>query len=431
MTHDDSEQLEKNCPIPGTHKRLGQAHQLWHQTQQSYADPDAFCVNLNATIQALRSVTFILQKEKTHIPSFEPWYEEWQDRMKKDPLMRWLVEARNKVEKEGDLSTHSIASVSLLANWDGPVVIATKVVDPLTPVSTLLASVAELELPSTIREAGVLILERKWVVKEIPDRELLDILAYCYGVLSTLVRDGHRHCGFDVVTLQDDDDETRVVADEHLGGRVPCMVTAKEARTFRIHLRENALMSPVQLQVKLDPTQKEEVLEKYKTTGGSLERQPNESLLDWSHRWFEHAKNVLANDGYHLPLLLLLMPNGKDEMAVLKIEDRQTLYVIMNNIAAHIEQTGANALFQISEFWQGTEADAKKGIRPSESSGKKEIIQLSAATVQGEHWVYWAEFWHENDGKIALGETQFSNKLDKHWGFLEPINQVWKRRRGF
>lgn len=344
--------------------------------------------------------------------------------------MKWLVEARNKVEKEGDLRTHSVALVSVLANWHGPVVIAEAEVDPLMPNSALVAYTSKLELPAEVRKDGVLILERMWAVKEVPDRELLDILAHCYGMLSNLVRDAHRRCGFEVVTVQSQGHEPRVFADEHLGGRLPCMVLAKEARTLRIHLRDDVLMSPVKINVKPDPAKKEEVLSRYRTIEGSLGRLPNQSLIDWSHSWFEHAKSVLSIDGYHLPLLLLLMPNGRDEMAFLKIDDRQALYVTMNEIATHVEQTGATGLFHIGEFWKGTEEDLEQRIMPSASKARKEVLQLSAATAEGEHWLYWAEFWRGSDGRISFGETQFSNNLDQRWGFLEPINQVWKRRRG-
>jgi hypothetical protein len=44
--------------------------------------------------------------------------------MKSDPLMRWLVEARNRIEKQGDLKTYSSARVSVLAGWNEPYSIA-------------------------------------------------------------------------------------------------------------------------------------------------------------------------------------------------------------------------------------------------------------------------------------------------------------------
>jgi hypothetical protein len=82
--------------------------------------PDQFRLDLNNTIQALRNVTFLLQKIKPHFPIFEEWYSTWQNIMRADHLMRWLVEARNVIVKEGDLETYSIARVSVVDSWFEP-----------------------------------------------------------------------------------------------------------------------------------------------------------------------------------------------------------------------------------------------------------------------------------------------------------------------
>jgi hypothetical protein len=58
------------CPLPKTHRRLGEAHLLWHQALDTYHDSSAFLANLNSTIEALRNVTFVLQKERT-VPDFD------------------------------------------------------------------------------------------------------------------------------------------------------------------------------------------------------------------------------------------------------------------------------------------------------------------------------------------------------------------------
>jgi hypothetical protein len=51
----------------------------------------------------------VLQKEHVAVPDFEPCYAGWQERMKADPVMRWLVDARNQIVKRGDLETRSTA----------------------------------------------------------------------------------------------------------------------------------------------------------------------------------------------------------------------------------------------------------------------------------------------------------------------------------
>src|SRR5947207_8464481 len=107
---------EKGCPVPATHRRLHDGHQNWHETCIKYSDPEGFRIALNATIQTLRNVTWILQSELKHSAGFDAWYATWQDKMKNDKRMRWLVEARNKLVKQGDLQTHSLAKAMLMTD---------------------------------------------------------------------------------------------------------------------------------------------------------------------------------------------------------------------------------------------------------------------------------------------------------------------------
>lgn len=85
------------CNVVQSHKRILEAHRLWHQAFNCYFDPEGFRTNINATIQALRNVTFALQNEKHKIPDFGTWYAEWQTRLKDDPMMRWLCDARTEI----------------------------------------------------------------------------------------------------------------------------------------------------------------------------------------------------------------------------------------------------------------------------------------------------------------------------------------------
>ncbi len=119
------------CPLAQAHRRLEDAHRLWHQTADLYSDPDGFRVNLNATIQTLRNVTFALQKQKAVIPSFEAWYQPWQRRMREDPLLRWLVDARNRIVKEEDLVTQSVARIRIVDRYT-EVAFVDREVPPLT-----------------------------------------------------------------------------------------------------------------------------------------------------------------------------------------------------------------------------------------------------------------------------------------------------------
>ena len=114
-------------------RRLADGHRLWHQAEAAYFDPDGFRLSIQNAIQTLRSVTFILQRHKESIPNFDKWYGDyvdekhgkrgkWQVRLHADPLMRWMVEARNRIEKQGDLEANSIIRAEIIASYldEGP-----------------------------------------------------------------------------------------------------------------------------------------------------------------------------------------------------------------------------------------------------------------------------------------------------------------------
>lgn len=69
-------------------RRLGQAGRLWRRALQAYQDADLFCLEINGLIQALRSVTWLLQKELKPRQDFAQWYAVWQDRLRADPVSR-------------------------------------------------------------------------------------------------------------------------------------------------------------------------------------------------------------------------------------------------------------------------------------------------------------------------------------------------------
>jgi hypothetical protein len=98
-------------------RRLDQAHKLWHQALANYPDVDDFCLEVNALLQALRSTTWVLQKTLAHVNGFEQWYAAQQALMAADPVMRWAVEARTHIEKQGDLEMKTTARVSVVASW--------------------------------------------------------------------------------------------------------------------------------------------------------------------------------------------------------------------------------------------------------------------------------------------------------------------------
>jgi hypothetical protein len=106
---------ENQCPLAAIDRRLEDVHRFWHQAERTYFEPDEFRIAIQAAIQTARQVSFVLQKNKALIPDFDEWYKGWQEKLAAIPLMRWMVEARNQIEKQGDLEAYNFVSAEIVA----------------------------------------------------------------------------------------------------------------------------------------------------------------------------------------------------------------------------------------------------------------------------------------------------------------------------
>ena len=223
------------CPIPTTHRRLRDAHTLWHQALEHYHDPERFRANLNAAIEAIRNTTFALQKEKAAFLDFDEWYGPWQKKLQDDPTAKWLNSARVTVVHQGDLESYSYAEVRLVT-WKEEVLSSIPV--PIqTPSDLILQNPDLLKLHDPSRkgsweiEDAVLLIERRWSTADLQGREILSALAYVYGLIADLVLDAHSHFGH-LDCISSDDPHHDFPSPYDRTGTLRCM-TSVEARTER------------------------------------------------------------------------------------------------------------------------------------------------------------------------------------------------------
>lgn len=382
--------LEKSCPLPRTHTRLHQVHDLWHRMAADYGDPDAFVVSLNAAVQAQRSVTFMLKKEAKNVPNFESWYAPHEAAFRADPLMRWLVTARNHVEKEGDLDLHSRARMRLLSahgdaqgeEFDVP---------PLLDAEEL-ASLAGPLVPERLRDSAVVAMERRWVAAELPDHELLELLAYGYGKVAAVVADAHRQCGVVMQTFGDEAHMPRPSRRAHLGGRLSCMVASAELRTAYVHVREGVLM---RAEARDHVLTREEV-ERMGEPPFAVPEQPlvqrGAGFLEKAEYWAEAARSVTEYQGCHRPMVMVFeTPDSVPFISHLNAADLQGHTLMMEGVARDVERLGADAVIFVSEM-QG--ADSREA----------ELLVV-AATRHGQRR-QWRSRIHRDGQSVTLGAAQ-------------------------
>jgi hypothetical protein len=98
--------------------------------------------------------------------------------------MRWMVNARDRIEKQGDLESNSYIRAEILASYldegcpriDVPAHL-------FESPETLLRRIPDTALGQHILRNGALRIQRRWVENTLPDYELLDAVAIAYGKL--------------------------------------------------------------------------------------------------------------------------------------------------------------------------------------------------------------------------------------------------------
>jgi hypothetical protein len=354
---------EAACPLAAIDRRLADAHTLWHQAEAAYFDPDGFRLAVQNAIQSLRSLTFIVQNHKAVIPNFTDWYGDyvdekhgkrgkWQERLYADPLMRWMVEARNKIEKRGDLESHSIVRAEIIASYydDGP-----RIDMPahlFQNAEALLRGIPDNLLDQHIRRNGVLRIQRRWVENTLPDYELLDAVAIYYGKLTELVHDAHRQIGIDPPqTIHDEDGGSFDLP--AMGWRLPCMIGHERPRTLTISLADGAKVefeSKSKL-VKMDDAELAALTGRY--GGNALEamRRKFKTDAELAAGYFAAARAIFLRDGHHRSFLLLFRDRKPIGPTEIRVENTLQKYVLMRQLADEVTKSGADAAILIGEVW--------------------------------------------------------------------------------
>jgi hypothetical protein len=427
---------EKRCPLEGAHTRLHQSHELWHRLVAAYPDPDEFVLVLNQLLVTLRQVTFMVQKRKAAFDDFDSWYEGWQDRLRADPIMNWLKDARNHVEKVGDLEIASTARVEIVASWlPGPY--SEFEISPLVSPEEIISTFPAEEIPPEIRKDGLLRIERRWVSADLPHQELTEACAYGYGVLAGFLAEAHEQLGFQMRTFGGETHGGRHVRVDQIGGRLPCMVITDEDRTGHLNLRTGELLTLQEDPISFDPRANEELYEQRMTEmaigPGAVEHEKGEDALDWGRRWMSVARRTLVHDGYHLPYAFLFTDDFQLITVIgFRFKDQAEKYMAFRRLAQSVDRLGADIVIVINEMWMAPLPAG--GLSPAmeragERADRREGLAVIVATSDGRMRGYYSPFARDRDGRPIAGDVTTAEGDQQWMPSLAALQSVWARWR--
>ena len=322
-------------------RRLRDLAQTLKNCNDAYFSPDRFRQNTNHFLQTSRTVTFIIQKNKSDIPEFERWYKDniltpW----KSDQIMSWAKDSRNVIEKEGDLEMQSTLRASMLYSYDSSedVVIETSKRELLHADIDRLIRFAKTALPRGIADAAIIKVERRWVANTLPNNELLYALTYAYARL-------REACASLALHLH----KTLESTIPHPTILDPTTNDAAKARFVKLSKtgvgRNKGIRIPANL--KFEPPAALVALK------AEFDTWPEpKSLADIVARHVKLAKLTFEIHGNHVPMLALYDRNWKQiDFVTTAFADQSEKFIFWRNIAERATYLKAFALVWTCESW--------------------------------------------------------------------------------
>ena len=405
---------ENGCPLDAVEKRLMDCLNLLLDVKHNYFEPGLFRLRLNSCIQELRNVTFVLQKQKSALQGFDEWYVRWQKKMGEDQVLRWLIEARNSIVKEGDLVTRSIAHASILESWTVEPTIEIEV-PPLIKTEEITEYLLTKIPNKDLLDVGILRIERKWIDSNLPKTELFEALTHCYEILMVLLLDAHR-------SLLSEEDRLKCSWFSHFNSNKkllpPCAIATDWDRSIWFDLKSGEFCHLESINV--DLLGEKQLLKRYpefpKFIKGTTKP---DNLKDEVEFCFKQAKYLLLKDGYHVPIVIFGYPDGKKKIQTLILEDRAAKHLIYRQLAVDIEKTGANSVIFINETWIAPEESEVKCIHAVDSPKRKEMLMVVAADAQGNFYSREILYKKDKNGEIIFGEERVFDEVTSN--FLASI----------
>jgi hypothetical protein len=344
--------------------------------------------------------------------------------MRDDSVLKWLVDARNRIVKEADLSTKSVAKVGLVQSYLEPPQ-EEFTVDPLTPTLEIARAVLNAKPQCVEIRDGFVRVERRWVDQGLPEHEILDALAHVYGVLSALVADAHTRLGGGNVPDKSAGVQGGGALVPYSNAMTPptCMGVDETFRIVCVKANTGQILTLRRQSFEADERKLRDAAIHYgwdpkKDVGA---RGTNEGLAGTARFLFEQAKRILEVDGFHLPFAFLMLPNAEMRVLGLNTTDWTDKYLVWRGIADEVKKTGATSIVVINESWLAKLDPANPAQTAAESPTRQEALTLHAASAAGEELSIVC-FFRRVNGSIEFAQDEEAT-IDAY--FLEPLRRAW------
>jgi hypothetical protein len=397
-------------------RRLADLAHLLKVCHATYMEPDLFRMNTNQFLQTSRTVTFIVQKNKASIPNFAQWYQSTViDPWRKDTVMIWARDARNSIEKEGDLELNSKLNLTLLFSYlsETDIRIGCGRSELLVAGIKKLVRLAQKKLPTGVGDAAIVKIERRWVTASLASMELLQALTYIYARLYDMCLDLATKLSGVLASNIPDASEFDSFRD-----RAQQIVYIKIA-----NLRVHSLAfesSAVQRDDEVQPALRQKLTEIIATS-------PRDATFDGTCLFLARmAEMTFTHFGNHVPMLFLYDEHWVPiDMISTWFADQADKYIFWRRAADRVATQRAHGIGWISESWVRTLSTyPETAIRNLPITGERLHVLVAdrAGTIREVAWSIIRETADAAPTLLKLSDEEMDARVPN---YLLPIRRVW------
>lgn len=412
------------CNIVQAHKRILEAHRLWHQALECYFDPEGFRTNINAAIQALRNITFAIQNEKHNIPNYDAWYPIWQTRLKEDKIMRWLCDARTDIVHKKDLEMYSQATVTVRCYET--ILKATAEFPPFLSGKLILKYLVDENIIDSNwgNIDAYAVIERRWIVNDLPEHDILYYLAYGIGQLFLLVKEAHENAKKAIDSCSVIDTLHPLLLNKD---NIPeCMCFSEKPMQETMGLSDFLYRQHSIRRISPNPKIEKAVSRRYKKVFNNGVIPTTTDPFEFGETLFSTAKDILKRDGYHINLLFTQSSDLKWSMISPVFEDQVSKHIFWNDMATRVKADGIVAIVFLGECWVGSsEVMRETGLRAAQQPNRKEALTVDIFTSKLQSKSLQVLFHKNKFGKIIFDSETRDYENDMTVGYIKPIADIW------
>lgn len=185
----------ETCPAPATHDKLEEAHYFLHGMLFTIHHPDEFRWNLNAFLQACRSILYLAKADLRKLDGFGDWWSSASSELDQNPVVKRVIDSRNFVVHERMLGQSSKTDAGLYRGSKMKLVIFGE--PPNDWYSEALLRYVTHVWTGVLLDAGhceygmQFGVKRIWRVTELGDGDVVIRCDEAYEVLSRFVKSAH------------------------------------------------------------------------------------------------------------------------------------------------------------------------------------------------------------------------------------------------